>query len=104
MVPVDLLTAAKPEETDSAPSSPTGLEALKLVINDSENKFPVELRANACSLVGTLLKTLTRDGKDGKGKETIIAALRDSVTVLAQAADTPEKLRSAAKWASDACQ
>jgi hypothetical protein len=112
LVPVDPLSSPKLEEAGSsntdAATSPTGLETLKSVITDPDNKFPAELRANACSLIGTLAKNLpqtpTQADDSHKGRETIVAPLREALAALAQAESTPEKLRHAAKWANEACQ
>ena len=69
---------------------------LKLIIENESNKYPPELRANACSLIGTLLRNLDNDKtlKSPLGTE-----YRDTLKAVTEERNAPEKLIEAAKWA-----
>jgi hypothetical protein len=69
---------------------------LKLIIGNESNKYPPELRANACSLIGTLSRNLEND-KTLKGR--LGSEYRDTLEAIAEEKDAPEKLAQAAKWA-----
>lgn len=78
----------------------TALDMLVTILNNTENKFPVELRANLCTLLGEL-------GKDGlKGEcEQEVEKLRIATRQgLETAQVTPDSLvlSAAAKKALDA--
>jgi hypothetical protein len=71
---------------------------LKSIIGNDGNKYPPELRANACSLVGTLLRNLDYD-------KTLKASLGSEyqgiLKAVAEEQGVPEKLAQAVKWARE---
>ena len=69
---------------------------LKSIIGNESNKYPPELRANACSLVGTLLRNL---GNDKTLKGPLGSEYREILKAVTEEKDAPEKLAQAAKWA-----
>jgi hypothetical protein len=69
---------------------------LKLIIGNESNKYPPELRANACSLIGTLLRNLDND-KTLKGP--LESEYRDTLKAVTEESNASEKLTQAAKWA-----
>lgn len=77
----------------------TGTEALKAIISNTSGKCAPELRANACSLVWTLLRNT---GQNKQIKEEVGTAFKDALKEVLDTKYAPEKLTQAAKWAYDA--
>ena len=77
----------------------TGTDALNAVISNSSGKCAPELRANACSLVWTLLRNTAQDKQT---KDDLGSAFKDALKAILDTKDTPDKLAQAAKWAYDA--
>jgi hypothetical protein len=71
---------------------------LESIIGNESNKYPPELRANACSLIGTLLRNLD----DDKSLQSSLGSeYQEALKAVAEAKDVPEKLAQAAKWARE---
>lgn len=94
-------TAPTGDESQAQPAPSTGLDVLKAIIQDTESKFQAELRSNACSLVGTVLRGVGDNSTEKTERATLIASLETPLRTLAAGPDVPEKLKTAAQWASD---
>ncbi|KAG8842501.1 hypothetical protein FRB91_004137 [Serendipita sp. 411] len=88
----------EPQSSQANSGSSNGAASLKSVVSNDSGKHPPELRANACSLIGTLLRNLTSEASKSL-KEQVVAEFSDSLTAVSQDKDSPEKLVHAAKWA-----
>ncbi|KIM29117.1 hypothetical protein M408DRAFT_329123 [Serendipita vermifera MAFF 305830] len=81
---------------DAAPAN--GIAMLKAIITNESGKYPPELRANACSLIGTLARNLS---EDKKSQEELANSYQDILKTALETKDVPDKLSQAAKWAQE---
>ena len=95
--PVTIRSTAPSDDKESATSA-TGLSVLKSIISNEANKYPPELRANVSTLVGTLFRNL---GHDESAKDQLALSFTTILKNAVDEKDAPEKLKQAAKWASD---
>ncbi|PVG02274.1 hypothetical protein CPB86DRAFT_780693 [Serendipita vermifera] len=84
-----------PSSSDSSPTTTTGSEVLRSILVNDANKFQPELRANACSLVGTIGRTLDNSAE----REGFLEPFKSSLKGISENKDSPEKLAKVAKWA-----
>ncbi|KAG8809907.1 hypothetical protein FRC17_003181 [Serendipita sp. 399] len=88
------------DEPQTFQTSENGATVLKTIVSNESGKHPPELRANACSLIGTLLRNLSSESSKSL-KEQIIGEFKDVLAAIPQEKDSPEKLTHAARWAMD---
>jgi hypothetical protein len=87
-----------PSDDEESATSATGISVLKSIISNEANKYPPELRANVSTLVGTLFRNL---GHDKLAKDQLTLSFTTILKNAVEEKDAPEKLKQAAKWATD---
>lgn len=90
--------ATEPSDDKESATSATGISVLKSILANEANKYPPELRANVSTLVGTLFRNL---GHDKSAKDQLALSFTTILKNAVDEKDAPEKLKRAAKWASD---
>jgi hypothetical protein len=95
--PVTTPSTAPSDDKEPAISA-TGIAVLKSIISNEANKYPPELRANVSTLVGTIFRNL---GHDTSAKDQLVLSFAMILKHAVDEKDAPEKLKQAAKWATD---
>lgn len=92
-LPMALVTGAKPTPGDSAIADdhPTLLDMLKIILKNEDKTFPPQLRANVCTLLGTVFGAVGKDGSAAKTWETVKDEVRPILAdIVAVEADKEE--------------
>lgn len=98
-LPMALVTGAKPTPGDSAIADdhPTLLDMLKIILKNEDKTFPPQLRANVCTLFGTVFGGVSKDGSAAKTLEIVKVEMKQSLAdIVAVEADKEEPVVQAA--------